>query len=173
MDGYLTGAATAAPERIVRDYLTAHADLYGNTESLRLVRSYTSRDRVRKLIFEQRAGGVPVLDGELVANVTTDGRLVNVLGAPRPDVRTPPPPVLDATASGSRRPAAADDAARLVLADGRLAWRSSRRPRGPDRRARRAHAAAAEPRASRASADLRQLPGRFLGGTQRQVDLGA
>ena len=173
LDGYLTGRREAAPERIVRDYLTAHADLYGNTESLRLVRSYTARDRVRKLMFEQQAGGVPVLGGGVVASVTTDGRLINVIGAPRPGVRTPPPPVLDATEAAAAA-GGSDDTARLVLADGRLAWRLHADGHevlidALDGRTLRRRSLV---RAARARI-FDNRPGAFLGGTQRQVELGA
>ena len=90
LDGYLTGPSDEAAEEVVRAYLRAHPQLFGldadDLAGLRVARAYTSRGAVQRLVFEQRVGGVPVLDGELVANVTTDGRLVNVLGAPLPDV---------------------------------------------------------------------------------------
>src|SRR6185295_10786091 len=79
LDGYLTGPSAASEEDVVRDYLRDHPQLFGldadDLAGLRVARSYVSRGRVRRLVFEQRVGGVPVLDGELVANVMTDGRL--------------------------------------------------------------------------------------------------
>ena len=130
-DGYLTGPSRAAPERIALDYLRAHADVFGldgdDLDGVRLTGSYLSRGRVHHLTFEQRAGSVPVLDGRLVANVAVDGRLLNLLGAPRPDVREPGAPALAAPAARKRAAAVTGGAAdepELVLLDGRLGWRA-------------------------------------------------
>ena len=59
---------------------------------LRLVRDYTSVDGVRHLTWAQVIDGITVVDGDLRANVTRDGRLVNVLGGIRraPDAGSVP-----------------------------------------------------------------------------------
>ena len=185
-DGYLTGPSRAAPERIALDYLRAHADVFGldgdDLDGVRLTGSYLSRGRVHHLTFEQRAGSVPVLDGRLVANVAVDGRLLNLLGAPRPDVREPGAPALAAPAARKRAAAVTGGAAdepELVLLDGRLGWRALVETAAGEAREVIVDAEdgrTLQDRSLRHDAKARifdTAPGRALGGTQRSVELGA
>ena len=121
-----------------------------------------------------------VLDGGLVANVTTDGRLVNLLGAPRrPVTRGHPPPRRAArpTRRARLRRLWARRPSELVLA-GRPAWRrSSPRGGGADEVVVDAVTGAAL-RVRSLTRDGKALvfdnsPGAPVGGTQRQVELGA
>jgi hypothetical protein len=86
LDGFLTRPSPAPARDIVLRYLRSHADLFGlgaaEIDRLELVRRYRSRGKVDRLMFQQTIDGVPVMDGGISANVTTDGRLVNVAGAP-------------------------------------------------------------------------------------------
>ena len=186
LDGYLTGPSRAAPERIALDYLRAHADVFGldgdDLDGVRLTGSYLSRGRIHHLTFEQRAGNVPVLDGRLVANVAVDGRLLNLLGAPRPDVDVPGVPALAAPTARKRAAAAAGGSAgepELVLLDGRLGWRALVETAAGEAREVIVDAGdgrTLQDRSLRHDAKARifdTAPGRALGGTQRSVELGA
>ena len=192
LDGYLTGPSDEAAEEVVRAYLRAHPQLFGldadDLAGLRVARAYTSRGAVQRLVFEQRVGGVPVLDGELVANVTTDGRLVNLLGAPLPDVPAPPAPALLRGAARARAADAVDGSpsaaayasgqgTELVLLDGRLAWRSLVTGAGRDLTevvVDDATGAVLSSRSFRRDAGalvFDYYPGAAVGGTQHQVDI--
>jgi extracellular elastinolytic metalloproteinase len=89
LDGYLTPPTRDDPESVARRYLLRHRGLYdlepGEADSLHLVQQYRTHGMTH-LVFEQRAGGIPVLGGEVHANVAHDGRLINLLGAPVPDL---------------------------------------------------------------------------------------
>jgi Ca2+-binding RTX toxin-like protein len=56
---------------------------------LRLVRDYTDLSGTRHLMWAQMSGGLMAVGNDLRANVARDGRLVNVLGSPVPDLRAP------------------------------------------------------------------------------------
>jgi extracellular elastinolytic metalloproteinase len=85
-DGLLTGPSTAPPARIALDYVARHAEVFKldakARSALRLAREYTSVDGTHHLSWVQYQGGVPVFGNGLQANVTRDGRLVNVYGSP-------------------------------------------------------------------------------------------
>jgi extracellular elastinolytic metalloproteinase len=53
------------------------------------VRDYTDVAGVRHLVFAQTSRGIAAFDNDLRASVTSDGRLVNVLGSPLPDLEAP------------------------------------------------------------------------------------
>jgi hypothetical protein len=99
-DGFLTGPDSRRAGDIARGFLEANADSYGidpgDLETLEPVRERRWR-AVRQVRFEQRVAGIPVLAGSVSANVSTDGQLINVVGAPQPDPpAAPEPPLLDA-----------------------------------------------------------------------------
>jgi extracellular elastinolytic metalloproteinase len=85
-DGFLTGPSGAGASQVAMAYVTSHAAALGLTQqalgSLQLVRDYVSIDGTHHLFYAQRIGGVPVFGNGLKANVTRDGRLINVLGSP-------------------------------------------------------------------------------------------
>ena len=87
LDGYLTGASSADAESVALGYVRAHAAAFGlsasDLDALKLVRDYTSLDGVRHLQWAQVVDGVTVADSSLLANVTREGRLINVLGGAR------------------------------------------------------------------------------------------
>ena len=87
LDGFLTPPSTADAADIALGYVRANRAAFGLSEAdidnLVLVRRVTSVGGLQRLFWQQRAvGGVPALDSGLRANVTADGRLVNVAGSP-------------------------------------------------------------------------------------------
>ena len=204
LDGYLTGPSDGSPEQIALDYLRSHRDLYALSEqdlgTLHLVKRYTSRGKVVHLDFEQRLDGVPVLEGGFAANLTTDGQIINVLGAPVVGLSVPsltpvlaPSQAQRAAAQAVRAPVAngaglteglpGGQAAELVLYAAqqppRLAWRVLVDTVDGGVADVVVDARTGDPLRSR---DLQQdanayvfdhYPGAALGGTQRQVNLGS
>jgi hypothetical protein len=94
LDGFLTGPAEQDAVDVVLDYVRAHEDVFGLDEDdlggLRLVRDETDAFGVRHLLWAQEAAGIPAFENDLRASVTSDGRIVNVLGSPLPDLELPP-----------------------------------------------------------------------------------
>jgi extracellular elastinolytic metalloproteinase len=138
--GLLTGPSSRSPRRIALGFFRDNATLVGldpgGLGQLELRRSYTAVDGVRHLVWVQELDGVPVLDRDLRANVTREGRLVNVTGGPVPDpAPTPVEPRLSrvqalriaARAAGLRGKDASRASLTLVPAGGSslsLAWRA-------------------------------------------------
>ena len=88
LDGYLTGRSSASATSIALGYVRAHAAAFGLTQQdldgLKLVRDYTSSPKgVGHLQWAQVVDGITVADSSVLANVASDGRLVNVLGGAR------------------------------------------------------------------------------------------
>jgi len=94
LDGFLTGPANVDAVGVVLDYVRANEDVFGLDEDdlggLRLVRDETDAFGVRHLLWAQEAVGIPAFENDLRASVTSDGRIVNVLGSPLPDLELPP-----------------------------------------------------------------------------------
>jgi extracellular elastinolytic metalloproteinase len=91
LDGFLTGRSSAAGATIAMDYVRAHLAAFGLTQrdlsTLKLSKaSYTDVGGTQHLYWEQVAQGIPAFDNGLEANVTKDGRLINVLGSPVPSL---------------------------------------------------------------------------------------
>ncbi len=91
LDGFLTPPSTAAAADIALGYVRANRAAFGlamgDIDNLVLVRRVTTVGGLQRLFWQQRAaGGAPALDSGLRANVTADGRLVNVAGSPVPGV---------------------------------------------------------------------------------------
>ena len=95
---YLTEPTRADPERAVLDYVLDHARDFGldqsDIRSLELADRYTSPDGVTHLRWSQRIEGIEVLGHDLRANVTGDGRLINVIGEPLADPGPLPAPLV-------------------------------------------------------------------------------
>jgi extracellular elastinolytic metalloproteinase len=93
LDGFLTGPSDRDAVDIALDYVRANEAVFGLDENdlagLRVVRDYVDFQGVRHLVWAQTAGGIPLFGHGLRANVTADGRLVNVMGAPLPDLALP------------------------------------------------------------------------------------
>lgn len=93
LDGFLTGPSGRDAQDIALEYVLGHRDVFRLDESdlagLRLVRDYTDVAGVRHLVWAQTSRGIAAFDNDLRANVTSDGRLLNVLGSPLPDLEAP------------------------------------------------------------------------------------
>ena len=89
-DRFLTAASGAAPRSVALGYLRSHRDLFrlddGDIASLELTRRYSWGGGTTHLQWAQLYRGIPSFDQGLRANVDADGRLINVGGAPRPDL---------------------------------------------------------------------------------------
>jgi extracellular elastinolytic metalloproteinase len=149
--GFLTRPSDERPAALALDYVRAHSGTFGldsnDISGLRLAHSYRSGGGDAHLQWEQFYRGIPVFGPGLRANVTADGRLINVgEGAvPDPGVESIQPRLsaLDALLAGARaagvaiapgRPGRAAGAARatsfsrgyrasLTIYGHRLAWR--------------------------------------------------
>ncbi|MDX6377521.1 MAG: extracellular elastinolytic metalloproteinase, partial [Gaiellaceae bacterium] len=86
LNGFLTGASTADAAAVALGYVRANRAAFGLTaadiDGLVLVRRVTTVGGLQRLFWQQRVQGIPALDSGLRANVTADGRLVNVAGSP-------------------------------------------------------------------------------------------
>ncbi len=107
LDGTLTGPSAAPAAEVALGYVRAHAGVFRlsapDLAGLGLARDYVDVAGTHHLSWVQQAGGVPLFGNGLKANVTADGRLVNVLGSPVPDLRAPASPSrLDAGQAISR-----------------------------------------------------------------------
>lgn len=93
LDGFLTEPSDRDAVEIVFDYVRANPGVFGLDEDdlagLRPVRDYVDFRGVRHLVWAQTAAGIPLFGHDVRASVTADGRLVNVLGAPLPDLAPP------------------------------------------------------------------------------------
>ena len=83
----------APPARVALGYVRSHAAAFGleaaDLETLVLTRQYRSESGMTHLQWAQTYRGIPAFDHGLRANVTADGRLINIGGSPRPDLKVP------------------------------------------------------------------------------------
>jgi extracellular elastinolytic metalloproteinase len=90
LGGFLTEPADRDARDIVLDYVRARPALFkldaDDLAGLRLLRDETDPFGVRHLLWAQEAGGIPAFANDLRASVTSDGRIVNVMGSPLPDL---------------------------------------------------------------------------------------
>lgn len=93
LNGFLTGPSKADPARVALAYVATHHALFGLSAAdlarLRLVRRYASVDGTTHLLWAEMFRGIPAFDNDLRANVGSNGRLINVLGSPRPGLMVP------------------------------------------------------------------------------------
>src|SRR5215813_6797411 len=83
MDGFLTGPSRQAASNIALDYVRVNFAVFNvDVGALNLAREYVSIDGTHHLWWQQLVNGVPVFGNGLKANVTADGQLINVIGAP-------------------------------------------------------------------------------------------
>ncbi len=139
LDGFLTQPASDDAATIVLDYVRDHPETFrldsGDIARLKLVRRYETEKGVVHLMWAQTYGGIPAVGSQLIANVTADGRIINVLGSPRPDIAVPTTaPDLDAS-----------EALAKARTDARAPLSRRARKAAPARSARRASRAATAP----------------------------
>jgi extracellular elastinolytic metalloproteinase len=83
LDGFLTGPSPASAAQVALDYVRAHADVFRiDVASLEQTRESVSPNGNRHVWWRQVANGIPVFGNGLKANVTRDGRLINIVGSP-------------------------------------------------------------------------------------------
>jgi extracellular elastinolytic metalloproteinase len=142
LDGYLTGRSARSARRVAMGFVRSNLAGFGltradlNTFGLR--QDYVDIAGVHHISWTQSKRGVPVFHNGLRANVTGDGRLINVTGSPVHALRAPSyrPTVSSSIAMRVARATAGsevplpqtDDSATLVLfptgRGARLAWRT-------------------------------------------------
>ena len=85
-DGFLTGPSSASAASVALGYVAAKASAFGLSSadlgSLKLSRDYVDIGGTHHLSWTQSASGIPLFGNGLQANVTKDGRLINVVGSP-------------------------------------------------------------------------------------------
>jgi extracellular elastinolytic metalloproteinase len=138
-DGFLTGPSQKDAKAVVLDYVRAHPRVFGldadDLAGLRVVRDYRDFGGTRHLIWAQVSRGIPAFGNDLRASVTRDGRLVNVLGSPVPDLQAPAgAPQLDAAGAVNATLRSVGRSARTLrtLSVARNAQRTSRFAGGHD-----------------------------------------
>ena len=94
LDGFLTPVrAIRSASAVALDYVRSHRIAFGLSRSdlrtFRLHRDYVDVGGTHHLAWAQRVGGVEVFPNGLEANVTVDGRLINVSGSPAAGLRAP------------------------------------------------------------------------------------
>jgi len=83
LDGFLTGPSQLAAAKVALDYVRANAGVFKvDVSTLQLAREYVSVDGTHHVWWRQVINGVPVFGNGMKANVTADGRLINVIGSP-------------------------------------------------------------------------------------------
>jgi extracellular elastinolytic metalloproteinase len=142
LDGFLTGPSARPAETVAMDYVRGNLAAFGLSESdlrtFHLRSDYVDILGTHHLSWVQRIGGVQAFPNGLKANVTGDGRLINVSGSPAAGLIAPVVSArLDSTAAITAARSAAGgaavrqdaDDAELVLfptaRGGRLAWRTT------------------------------------------------
>jgi extracellular elastinolytic metalloproteinase len=142
LDGFLTGASARSAEAVAMDFVEANLAALGLSPSdlrtFHLRSDYVDILGTHHLSWVQRVGGVQAFPNGLKANVTSDGRLINVSGSPAAGLSAPAVSArLGATAAIAAARSAAggpavrqdSDEAELVLfptgRGGRLAWRTT------------------------------------------------
>jgi hypothetical protein len=149
LDGALSAPEAGAPEDVALRYVRANLAALGLDEGdLDTLRPPTaaSSGGITTVRWRQAVNGIPAADSELRVNVTRDGRVLSVLGAPAHDLDTATTPGLtageavravqddtgvyrslprDRAPSGATRATTYADGTKAALAlfSGRLAWR--------------------------------------------------
>ena len=92
LDGTLTRASGRSPSAIARDYVRAKLPPL----DLGVRRSVSTDGGITSVVWRQTVDGVPASDRSLRVNLDADGRVLNVLGAPEPDLDVPTTPSVSA-----------------------------------------------------------------------------
>ncbi|MCI0633054.1 MAG: M36 family metallopeptidase [Actinobacteria bacterium] len=142
LDGFLTGPSARPAADIAMDFVRANLTAFGLSEAdlrtFHLRQDYVDILGTHHLSWVQRVGGVEAFPNGLKANVTSDGRLINLSGSPATGLSAPVASArLGATAAiAAARSAAGDEAVResgdlaerVLFQTGRgtrLAWRTT------------------------------------------------
>ncbi len=143
LDGFLSGASVRPATQVAMDYVRSHLRAFGlNRADLRtfqLRQDYVDIIGTHHISWTQRAGGVTAFRNGLKANVTSDGRLINLTGSPvhRLRVSSSLPHLGSIEAIGAARRSAGaleltaqrEDTAKLVLfptqREARIAWQTT------------------------------------------------
>jgi hypothetical protein len=142
LDGYLTGPSARSAESIAMGYVRAHRAAFGlsaaDLSTFVLRQDYVDLVGTHHLSWVQRAGGIQAFPGGLKANVTRDGRLINLSGSPVIGLEAPAEPArlgADGAVVAARRAVGggstrqqADEAERVLFPTARgarLAWRTT------------------------------------------------
>ncbi|HEY0427908.1 MAG TPA: M36 family metallopeptidase [Pyrinomonadaceae bacterium] len=88
--GYLTEPSKDLPEMIARNFIRQYSGMFRFDEddlnNLTLRSRAVTQEGTTILLFQQRVGGVPVYQGEVLVNVSKDGRIINVGGTNYPQM---------------------------------------------------------------------------------------
>ncbi len=142
LDGFLTGPSARPAADIAIDYVRSNLTAFGLSEAdlrtFHLRQDYVDILGTHHLSWVQRVGGVEAFPNGLKANVTADGRLINLSGSPAAGLNAPTASArLGATAAIAAARAAAggaetsdpdDQAERVLFQTGRgtrPAWRTT------------------------------------------------
>ena len=117
LDGFLTGPSAGAAKAVAMDYVRANLAAFGLSQSdlrtFHLRSDYVDIIGTHHLSWVQRVGGVQAFPNGLKANVTREGRLINVSGSPASGLSLPTASArLDATAAIAAARSAAGGASR-------------------------------------------------------------
>jgi hypothetical protein len=86
LDGFLTAPSGRSAGTIALAYVRSHPDVFGldaaGVSRLTLRRDYVDIAGTHHLSYIQTVSGIPVFGNGVQANVTKDGRLINVVGSP-------------------------------------------------------------------------------------------
>jgi extracellular elastinolytic metalloproteinase len=143
LDGFLTGVSVRPASRVAMDYVHSHLRAFGldrtDLRTFHLRQDYVDIAGTHHISWTQRSGGVTAFQNGLKANVTGDGRLINVTGSPvhalRVDSALPHLGSIEAI-DAARRSAGAlelaaqrEDTAKLVLFStqrgARISWQTT------------------------------------------------
>ena len=142
LDGYLTGRSARPAKAVAIGYVRSNLAAFGLTKAdlktFRLRQDYVDIAGVHHISWTQAKHGVPVFHNGLRANVTSDGRLVNITGSPVHGIRVASavPSISSGAAISAARvdggatvaAAQSSDSASLVLFPtghgARLAWKT-------------------------------------------------
>jgi extracellular elastinolytic metalloproteinase len=142
LDGYLTGASARRATNVAMVFVRSHLAAFGlsraDLKTFHLRQDYVDIRGTHHMSWTQSRHGVTVFQNGLRANVTKDGRLINVTGSPVHALRAPSyRPIVSsssamrvarATAGADIQGPQTDDSATLVLfptgRGARLAWRT-------------------------------------------------
>ena len=143
LDGFLTGASVRPAAQVGMDYVRSHLMAFGlsraDLRTFHLRQDYVDIAGTHHISWIQRAGGVTAFRSGLKANVTADGRLINLTGSPVHGLRLasalPHLGSVEALGAARRSAGAAavvpqrEDTATLVffptLRGAKLAWQTS------------------------------------------------
>ncbi len=86
LDGFLTHTSVRPAAQVAMNYVGSHLRAFGlnraDLRTFRLRQDYVDIAGTHHISWTQRAGGVIAFRNGLKANVTSDGRLINVTGPP-------------------------------------------------------------------------------------------